>query len=219
MTTKPVVFAISLAAVLLVALPVQASVFNITDTGCCSIDMNPIPVSSPITVASFDPLPPPWILGPSASFYAVDFSFTVSDYMCGSCTFPASVATIEFDGDQSEGTMLPPDLKSITGSTCQLSITGNGTFDTGICLVNSTDVTNISNAFNVSSADTLSVDPLVTNGNTPSADFCVVGARCTASVTFYQTAADLAPEPAAIAMEIAGLAFLFVLRRLRAARQ
>jgi hypothetical protein len=221
MTTTFLGLAILVGGGFLTVLPVQASSFTISDSGCCSIDMNSIPVSSPITVAEFDPAPPSWILGPSPSFYAVDFSFTVNDYLCGGCTVP-SVAIIEFDGNEAPGTMLPPGLQVITGSTCEISITDNGTYNTGICLVNSTDVTNISNAFNLGGADNLSVDPLempgLSNGQTPNATFCVVGASCTATVTFYQTAADVAPEPATVAMEIVGLALCFGMRRRWAAR-
>lgn len=210
---KSTPFYVLAALALLAGAPAGASTFNITDIGCCNIDMGSIPVSSPVTVAEFDPLPPSWILGPSPSFYAVEFSFTVSDYQCGSCGLPTSVATIEFDGDETPGTALPPGLVAIGGSTCALNINGNGTFDTGVCLVSSSDVTNLSNAFNLNGADTLSVDPLVKNGNTPNAAFCVVGAACTASVTFYQTAGDVAPEPATIGMGIAGLALCFAFRR------
>jgi hypothetical protein len=217
----------------LMALPVQASSLMLSDSGCCSIDMSPVQVSAPVTIASFDPSLPSWIIGPSPSFYAVDFSFTANTYTCTVASPPGcaapSVETIELDGNEMEGTTGLGDLQHITDSNCQISITpahpSSVPYDTGICLVNSTDVGMISSAFNLSGtnatnpvnltgAGVLSV-AFQGPGNAPEVTFCA--ANCTATVTFYQTAADVAPEPGTVGLGLVGLALLFGLRRLRTA--
>lgn len=211
-------FAILLGAVgLITPVTANAAAFTITDSGCCFIDMSPVQVSSPVTIANFDPATISF-----ASLYAVQFTFTINNYTCSGCQSP-SLETIGFAGNETLCNSATPGptpcsgptgtTYSILGSTCQMSITGNGTASTGICLVNSMDLADINSAFS-SGANTLSVF-FQGPGNAPIVNFCAT--NCSAMAIFYPTAADVGvPEPATIGLMATGIGLCLAFRRRRA---
>jgi hypothetical protein len=207
MHRKPSWTFLMVATSLVATVPVSASPFSISSSGSGFVDMNPEQVSSPITIANFDPV------FPLSTFAAVEFTFTINGYTCDGCASPSS-ETILFAGDQALDAQ--PDGSQVGFNTpCKVSITGNtapgSPADSGICVANSTDVTNIINAFNMNSANILSVS-FQGPGNAPTVTFC--GANCTATVTFFQASDLAAPEPATMGLTAIGIvSFGIALRR------